>query len=248
MNRKYLREPELLDFDRDGFLIVRNMYDLKEIEHLSLSIDIFASKTPEFGKQMLYFENSLKQKGQRILSRLEKFSDYDKDLRDFVYADKMIGRVSDLLGEPAVLFKEQVNFKMPGGDGFAPHQDIQPAWDDYAQYFISVLVTVDPSTLENGCLELAAGHHKRGWIGRKWKPLEGEELRGINFVPTPTLLSILTVPLCSSIMFWVMASPSPVPLSLVVNSGSKIFGIFSAEIPIPESLKDRKSTRLNSSH
>jgi 2-aminoethylphosphonate dioxygenase len=48
-----------------------------------------------------------------------------------------------------------------------------------------VLVTVDDSTLENGCLELSAGHHTRGLIGRKWKPLEGEELQGIEFKPYP---------------------------------------------------------------
>jgi ectoine hydroxylase-related dioxygenase (phytanoyl-CoA dioxygenase family) len=97
----------------------------------------------------------------------------------------MTGRVAELFGEPAVLFKEKINFKLPGGGGFTPHQDIQPGWDEYAPYFISVLITVDDSTLANGCLELAAGHHTRGMIGRKWKPLEGHELDGITFVPYP---------------------------------------------------------------
>lgn len=48
-----------------------------------------------------------------------------------------------------------------------------------------MLVTIDSSTRENGCLELAAGHHRRGMIGRKWKPLEGAELDGVRFEPTP---------------------------------------------------------------
>ena len=58
-------------------------------------------------------------------------------------------------------------------------------WDEYAPYFLSVLVTVDASTEENGCLELAAGHHKRGMIGRRWQPLEGDELKGITFKQYP---------------------------------------------------------------
>jgi hypothetical protein len=30
--------------------------------------------------------------------------------------------VSDLFGEPASLFKEKINFKLPGGGGFLAHQ------------------------------------------------------------------------------------------------------------------------------
>ena len=178
--------PQQLDaFKRDGFLVIRGLYDAREIAALSRSIDVLAAAPPEMGKQMAYFEDSLVEKGRKILSRIEKFVEYNPDLRDFVLADKMVGRVSELMGEPAKLFKEKINFKLPGGDGFAPHQDIQPGWDDYADFFISVLVTVDKSTVENGCLELAAGHHTRGLIGRKWKPLEGRELEGIRFVKYP---------------------------------------------------------------
>ena len=74
---------------------------------------------------------------------------------------------------------------MPGGAGFEPHQDIQPGWDDYCPYFVSVLIAVDENTLENGCLELAAGFHKKGLLGQKWRPLQGEELVGIEFTPYP---------------------------------------------------------------
>jgi len=49
-----------------------------------------------------------------------------------------------------------------------------------------VLVTIDPSTIENGCIELAAGHHKRGWIGERMKPLTTEQLAGVEFVKFPT--------------------------------------------------------------
>jgi 2-aminoethylphosphonate dioxygenase len=36
--------------------------------------------------------------------------------------------VERLLGEPAALFKEKINFKMPGGAGFEAHQDQQAGW------------------------------------------------------------------------------------------------------------------------
>lgn len=183
--KKYFSEQELADFKRDGFVIVRGMYSAGEMRDLARWVDEVASRTEEKGRQMLYFEDSLLEPGKRVLSRIEKFSDYHRSLKDFVTADRMIGRAAELLGEPAVLFKEKVNFKKPGGAGFTPHQDIQPGWDDYAKYFISVLVTIDPSTIENGCLELSAGHHTRGLLGEKWKPLTPEQLKGVTFTPVP---------------------------------------------------------------
>ena len=152
---------------------------------LSGWIDELATRVHLPGKEMAYFENDLLRKNERVLSRIEKFVEACPPLGDLVLSEKIKGPVSQLLGGPAVLFKEKINFKLPGGGGFEPHQDIQPGWDDYASYFISVLVTVDRSTIENGCLEMAAGHHTRGLIGEKWKPLSAGELRGIRFTHYP---------------------------------------------------------------
>ncbi|MGH7197428.1 MAG: phytanoyl-CoA dioxygenase family protein [Candidatus Omnitrophota bacterium] len=185
MSTRYFSPKELSDFKRDGFLVVREMYSPAEITRLSRGIDEIMAWPPRAGKEMKYFEESLLKKGQTILSRIEKFAEVHPGLSNVVYEDKMRGRVNELLGEPAVLFKEKINFKLPGGGGFKPHQDIQPGWDDYASYFISILITVDESNEKNGCLELAAGHHTRGMFGRRWHPLEGKELEGIEFRKFP---------------------------------------------------------------
>lgn len=182
---RYFSDQDLAAFNRDGFIVVRGMYSPQETRRLGHDIAELAARPPAAGRAMAYFEDDLIREGRRILSRIEKFADDHEGLRDFIFDARMTGRAAELLGEPAVLFKEKVNFKLPGGGGFTPHQDIQPGWDEYAPYFLSALVTVDRSTAENGCLELAAGHHKRGLIGRKWKPLEGAELDGMEFVPFP---------------------------------------------------------------
>ena len=181
----YFSRKELESFKRDGFVVVRGMLASPEIERLSRAIDGLVAKGPVLGAEMFYYEDSLLEKGGRVLSRIEKFAESSQTLRDFVNDERMTGRVSELLGGPCLLFKEKINFKLPGGGGFAPHQDIQPGWDDYAPYFISVLVTVDGSTVANGCLELAAGHHTRGLLGEKWKPLTGEQLAGVRFETYP---------------------------------------------------------------
>lgn len=183
--KKWFNDEEMKSFEEDGFVVVSSMYSQAEIDELSAAIDELAERSNEVGKHMCYFEDSLKEPGKRILSRIEKFVEHQSRLKELVYDERMIGRVSQLLGEPALLFKEKVNFKMPGAAGFEAHQDIQPGWDDYCQYFISVLVTIDDSNEANGCLELASGHHNRGLIGERWKPLTGEQLTGIDFVKYP---------------------------------------------------------------
>ena len=59
------------------------------------------------------------------------------------------------LGEPAVAFKDKINYKHPGGAGFRPHQD-RLAYPRVARV-LSVLVAIDECTTESGRLWLAEG-------------------------------------------------------------------------------------------
>ena len=137
----------------------------------------------EPGKHWVFYEASLLDPSQQIINRIENIAAHHRGFREL--ADALKGAVGQLLGEEAVLFKEKINFKMPGGDGFKPHQDSQAGWDDYADYFISTLVCIDESTQENGCLEVAGGQHKKG-LFRRWKPLTEDDMAGMDFVPCPT--------------------------------------------------------------
>ena len=85
-----------------------------------------------------------------------------------------------------MLFKDKINFKLPGGEGFKAHQDVQAGWNAYASYYVSVLVSIDAATEANGCLEMAAGWHDRGLVGAEWAPLGEAEIAGMDFVLYPT--------------------------------------------------------------
>jgi hypothetical protein len=178
-----LSERQIDGFRRDGILVVREMYTRDEVRRMAGWIDELVAKPRFKGAEMAYLEDSRSEPGARILSRIEKFAEPGTAFGEAVREKKMIEAVEALLGGPAVLFKEKINFKLPGGGGFEPHQDIQPGWDDYAPYFISVAVAIDPSTIANGCLEVSAGHHTRGWLGERWKPLTEEQLAGVHFEP-----------------------------------------------------------------
>jgi ectoine hydroxylase-related dioxygenase (phytanoyl-CoA dioxygenase family) len=81
------------------------------------------------------------------------------------------------------LFKDKINFKLVGGGGFALHQDQQAGWSVYAPLFLTAMVSIDGSTLENGCLEIAAGRHKEGLLGEEWRPLDSD---GLELIPVET--------------------------------------------------------------
>ena len=69
----------------------------------------------------------------------------------------MLDTASALLGEPAVLYKEKINYKLPGGAGYAAHQDA-PAYR-FVGTHVSCMVAIDDATVDNGCLEVASGQH-----------------------------------------------------------------------------------------
>lgn len=105
------------------------------------------------GRWMKYFEPG----PARLLCRVENFLPFHPGLRALLGRDDLMACLAELLGERPVLFKEKLNFKLPGGSGFAPHQDA-PAFTSFGQsYHVTLLLGSDPMTPENGCLELVDG-------------------------------------------------------------------------------------------
>ncbi len=173
------------DFRRDGFLVVRRMYGQEEMRQIVSWTEELAALPEVPGKYMMYFEDSLLEPGKRVLARIENFCPYHDEIAKLICEGELAARVSELFGEQTVLFKDKINYKMPGGNGFTPHQDMQAGWGTYAGPFITVLVSIDDATPENGCLELAAGHHEKGLIGELWRPLAESEMEGMEFVRCP---------------------------------------------------------------
>ena len=135
------------------------------------------------GRHMVYYEDSLTEPGRRVVQRIENFCPFHAGFDRVVRHDALTAWTSALMGGDAVLFKEKINFKLPGADGFKAHQDQQAGWTRYAPLFVTAMVTLDPATLENGCLEMVPGRHREGLIGEEWAPLSED---GLDLVPVPT--------------------------------------------------------------
>lgn len=175
MTERVLTEQQVSDFHRDGFLVVRHMYSTAEIADVDRWTEEVAGSPEQAGKYMMYFEPGPGKENKRIISRIENFIPYHEGFRLLITKRRMHQVVGELFGSEAVLFKDKINFKLPGGDGFKEHQDVQAGWDSYAPIHITAMVAIDETTEENGSLEMLAGMHDKGVLGEKWAPLTDDD-------------------------------------------------------------------------
>ena len=170
--------------ERDGYLVVRGFFDVQQTADLLRWTEALQRAPERPGQHWVYHEDSLTEPGRKVIQRIENFCLFHPGFDDLVRHGALVRWTGALMGGPVVLFKDKINFKMPGGPGFKAHQDQQAGWTRYAPRFVTALVTIDPGTIENGCLEMVPGRHREGLIGEEWNPLDDTSL---TLVPVPTM-------------------------------------------------------------
>ena len=172
-------DEQVAHFLETGWLLTETL-DADGVAELQAWVDQVAA-WPEPGDGWLH-HREMTDHGPE-LCRTENIIPFHEGLRSLLTTGPLLATASALLGEPAVLYKEKVNYKLPGGAGYAPHQDA-PAYPFIANH-ASCMVAVDDATLANGCLEVVPGMHHEvlptddtGCIGAavmaswQWEPVE----------------------------------------------------------------------------
>ena len=170
-------------FKKRGFTVLRHAFDGEAVAQFDAWATDLVQQPEASGRQWVYRDPSLLDPSQRIITRIERISPFHKGFESLTLALKPL--VEQLLGEPAALFKEKINFKFPGADGFKPHQDAQAGWNNYADFFVSALVCFDEATAANGCLQIVDNYEHKG-LARLWEPLTESDLAGMHWVDLPT--------------------------------------------------------------
>ena len=140
-------------FRRDGWLIVRGALENEHFEAVDAAVTRLERSAIGGGPGLHHFEQT---DAGAALARSEDFVYDDAVLGDLILGGIVVNILGALFGEPAVLFKEKVNYKHPGGGGFAPHQDATAY--RFVDHHISCMVPIDPSTVASGCLYVAPGY------------------------------------------------------------------------------------------
>ena len=171
-------------YARHGWCAAPGFFSPAEAAEISGWTDALTARPEVSGAHMVYWEASLKDPAAKVRQRIEDFCPVHPGFDALVHG-RLQAAAAELLGGPAVLFKDKINFKEPGGAGFEPHQDQQAGWSAFAPMFVTALVTIDPSTRENGCLEMADAPRLGGLIGEEWTPLTPAQMAAFALVPVP---------------------------------------------------------------
>ncbi|MBT5049859.1 MAG: phytanoyl-CoA dioxygenase family protein [Rhodospirillaceae bacterium] len=177
-----LTDTQIADFERDGYVVVPGAFgpdDMAVIERWAHEVEALPE---EPGRHWVFHEKS-RLDDSDLINRIEYIAPYHDGFAELTQL--LEAPAAQLFGEDVSLFKEKINFKMPGGGGFEPHQDSQAGWGDYASNFVNVMICIDEATIENGCLELAPGQNRRGLL-RGMEPLTDQDTRDMKFVTYPT--------------------------------------------------------------
>ena len=143
--------------ESEGYVTLDKYFSSLELDN----IDIALRKVISSDEAVTYNDRS------GNIRRLEKFTFQNEFFANL--NEKIKSLLFDVTGTEYNLFKDKINFKPPGGEGFHAHYDgifefddgvnLRKGWYEYADKFINVLLALDDFTVENGALEIASIHN-----------------------------------------------------------------------------------------
>ncbi len=184
-------------YKKNGWIIVRNVFDKKYVNKIKKELFKQTKKESDF----FYYENINK---KRKLRRIEKVSDFSKSSKKLICSKKTINIIKILEKNKYLLFKDKLNFKFPGGKGYLPHIDghfywrdknkkYQNGWKKYSSNFINLVLPLEESNINNGCIYVASKNDTNK-IGKSFKKITDKlvihtpniklkDLKKFNFFP-----------------------------------------------------------------
>ena len=149
------------DYDKHGFLVLRNVFDRDEMHGLLDESNRLLSDCADLINQRnlrcRYMPHHLT--GESLFEVFDPVNDLSPVCESFSKDQRILSVLESLYGEPACLFKDKLIFKPPGALGYQLHQDIPLAWKGFPSSFLTVLIPIDASSEENGCTEVFSGYH-----------------------------------------------------------------------------------------
>lgn len=104
-------------FDSHGYALIPGLFASNGLTQLQTWTDEVQAWPDTAGTWMKYYEDHMTQANQRILTRLENFEPYHEGFSKLFHVGVLGTIATRLLGEPAILFKDKINFKLPGAGG-----------------------------------------------------------------------------------------------------------------------------------
>jgi 2-aminoethylphosphonate dioxygenase len=154
-----LTKEQINFWKANSYIFVPGLF-ASQVDDISRWVDEVASWEDERQQKWLTFREKDK---STQLSRRENFVPYHEGLAGVLNGEPILGIVTQLMGEKALLYKDRLNFKYPGGgphwahqDGVAYEQGENARFDPEISPYSSVLICVDRMDDSNGCLQVVS--------------------------------------------------------------------------------------------
>lgn len=171
-----LTEEEKKEFDDRGFTVIRGFFDKHTMAAVSAWLDDMRNILPGEGEEAMYYEQSAAT-GENVLVRVEHIlGDHNPEITGLLLSPQTIDCLTDLFGEPPLLFKDKVNYKLPGCRPDKLHQDQAAGWNAYSDYFITMGIIVDANRKDNAAMSfMKSGNYDKKLMTEEWQPLSDDD-------------------------------------------------------------------------
>src|SRR6478672_8828643 len=131
------------DYERDGYVIVRTLYNRAEMNRAADEAEVLLRKTDLIDTRNLRCRwQTNVQTGECSFETFDPVLDLAPVSRALAHDRRLTALLAELYGEPACLFKDKLIFKPPGVNGYGLHQD-WIAWPGFPRSFLTVLIPLD---------------------------------------------------------------------------------------------------------
>lgn len=159
MSTGLFTDRELERYREEGFLIVEKLFDGEEIEIVKQ-----AAKADRTIEQQALSRND----GEGGVTKLRLWNEAGEDLYGLIArSPRIVDRMEQLLDGEVYYYHSKMNFKEPYvGGAWAWHQDYGYWYNNGCLWplMASCLISIDPATRANGCLQVLKGSHHIGRV------------------------------------------------------------------------------------
>lgn len=159
MTQHRLTSQQLAEFNENGYLIFEGLFEPDEVEIM---------------RRVAKADRSIEQEalsradGEGGITKLRLWNEAGDDLYGIVArSERIVDPLEQFLGGEVYYYHSKMNFKEPlTGGAWAWHQDYGYWYNNGClfPYMASCLISIDPATKKNGCLQVLKGSHHMGRI------------------------------------------------------------------------------------
>ena len=172
----FLTGEQTKEFKDKGFIVLKGFFDKAVMDRVSAWLDELRDRRPAENQEAKYYEKSTIT-GESILVRIENvLGEHNPEFTRLLVPPEAIDCLGQLFGEPPVLFKEKINYKLPGCRPDKLHQDQAAGWNAYCDFFITMAIVVDGNRKDNAALSfMKSGTYQRKLMTEEWQTLSEDD-------------------------------------------------------------------------